>query len=299
MLLDSFIDQFLNYLVTEKGLSRNTLESYGHDLRLFSQFLARRASGIKKDSAPTSDDILHYLIWRRKSGVGARTLSRNLSALRGFIQFCCQERLISEDASQNIELPKLQTKLPHILATQDLEKLLNAPDLTDPLGLRDKAMLELLYASGLRVSELVGLTFNQLYQREGYVLVKGKGGKERIVPVGTSALKAIGRYLEEGRPRIMKKKEGTILFVNNRGQKMSRQMFWIRLKMYGLQQGIKTRLTPHVLRHSFATALLEGGADLRAVQVMLGHADISTTQIYTHVSRKHLQAIHEKFHPRG
>lgn len=299
MAVEAFIDQFLNYLVTEKGLSRNTLESYGHDLRLFAQFLARPNRAGKKDSPPTSDDILNYLIWRRKSGVTARTLSRNLSTIRGFVQFCCQERLLPTDSSQNIDLPKLQKKLPHVLSTQDIEKLLVAPDLTAPLGLRDKAMLELLYASGLRVSELVGLTINQLYQREGYVIVKGKGSKERLVPVGSSALRAIARYLEEGRPSLMKKKEGVDLFVTNRARKMSRQMFWNRIKMYGLKLGIKTNLTPHVLRHSFATALLEGGADLRAVQVMLGHADISTTQIYTHVSRKHLLEIHEKFHPRG
>ncbi|MBI4411735.1 MAG: site-specific tyrosine recombinase XerD [Deltaproteobacteria bacterium] len=332
MTLDLLIDQFLNYLTVEIGLSKNTLEAYGHDLRLWAEYLQgeknrtpllckegmgeveRRRSSLSGSlphpaspykgeefdiSKVTPEMILHFLIRRKNQKVNSRTLARNLTVLRSFFQFLYREKIIPLDITQNMDLPKIHRKLPYVLSGMEIDRLLSAPELTDPAGLRDKAMLELLYATGLRVSELVGLKMIHLHMAEGYLLAYGKGAKERVVPIGSSAVKAIKVYLADGRPKLVKERESPYVFVNNRAKRLSRQAFWMNLRKYGLKKGIKTHLSPHVLRHSFATHLLEGGADLRSVQVMLGHADISTTQIYTHVSRKRLIEIHEKFHPRG
>ncbi|MBI2340661.1 MAG: site-specific tyrosine recombinase XerD [Deltaproteobacteria bacterium] len=313
MSLDSLIDQFLNYLTVEKGLSKNTLEAYGHDLRLWAEYLQGKSAGesskfkVQSSKNPdpveissiTPQTILHFLIGRKNQKVNSRTMSRNLTAIRSLFQFLTSEKIVPVDITQNMDLPKIHRKLPHVLTVLEIDRLLSAPEADDAAGLRDKAMLELLYAAGLRVSELVGLKMMHLHLAEGYLLAYGKGSKERVVPIGTSAVKAIRVYLTDGRSKLLKERESPFVFVNRRAKKLSRQAFWMTLRKYGLKKGIKTRLSPHVLRHSFATHLLEGGADLRSVQVMLGHADISTTQIYTHVSRKRLIEIHEKFHPRG
>lgn len=306
ILLNNAIDLFLNYLTVERGLSKNTTEAYGQDLSLWVSFLM--ASKSKKDSSkelnlPLSDihisDILSFLIYRKNKACGARTIARNLVVLRSFFKFAYQESYLKEDLTQSLELPKLGRSLPHYLTSQEVETLLEAPDQSKAIGQRDKAMLELLYASGLRVSELVNLKMEQIHLKEGYVRAYGKGSKERVIPMGDSAQQYLSSYIKEGREQILKGKKTNDLFVNQRGRAITRQLFWKNLKDYGRKAGIKINLTPHVLRHSFATHLLEGGADLRSVQVMLGHSDISTTQIYTHVSRKHLVQVHEKFHPRG
>lgn len=296
MSLDVAIDRFLSYLVVEKGLSKNTIEAYSRDLQSFQRFL-KKVSG-PKDLKQT--DLLEYLIWRKKQGVKGISLYRSLVCLRGFCGFCYQEGLASSDPTATIDLPKLKRKLPVFLSTYQTGRLLSRPRPKDPMGFRDRAMLELLYATGLRVSELVGLRVDQIDLNEGFVRTMGKGSKERVVPVGERALAMVRDYLRDVRSRLLgKKKESRYLFVSRRGEKLTRQAFWIGLKNQARGLGIPFSVSPHVLRHSFATHLLEGGADLRSVQEMLGHADISTTQIYTHVSRKHLIAVHEKYHPRG
>lgn len=294
MPLDSFIDQFLSFIASEKGFSKNTLESYGRDLRSWADFAGMRTSPL------TAETLIDYLKGRRSQGVSFRTVVRNLSAIRSFLRFCVREHLMEDDFSQLIESPKLMKKLPHALSRIDLDKLLGEGTDSDTKEvLRNRAMMELMYACGLRVSELVGLKSSQFHSHQGYLIVSGKGSKERIVPVGRSAIQAIQNYLANARPLFLKNKQSPFLFLTRLGRKMSRQSFWMSLRAKAVRAGIKTKVTPHVLRHSFATHLLEGGADLRAVQVMLGHADISTTQIYTHLSRKHLLEVHEKHHPRG
>lgn len=290
------LDPYLKFLIVEKGLSKNTLEAYSHDLRIFCEFLEKRHLELGEASA---DHVSQFLVSRSKEGVTARTLVRNGVVLRGFFSFCCRENLLKEDILQNFDLPKIGRKLPHFLTLQEMNRLLNAPSLKDPEGLRDRAMIELVYACGLRVSELVGLKMDQVNLNAGYVRAYGKGCKERVVPIGSSALGAIKNYLEHGRTLLLKEKKSSHLFINRKGKPLTRFTFWLDIKKYGVLQGIKVPLYPHVLRHTFATHLLEGGADMRSVQVMLGHADIQTTQIYTHVSRKHLLEVHEKFHPRG
>ncbi|HBF13610.1 MAG TPA: site-specific tyrosine recombinase XerD [Deltaproteobacteria bacterium] len=296
-ILDSAIDRFLQFILVEKGLAKKTLEAYGSDLALFHAFVIKKK--IRDLASITTEDIVTFLMHRKNGGAKSRTLARNLVVLRSFFSFCYAENLLSHDLTSLLDLPKILPKLPHALSGLDVEKLLSAPATNTLHGLRDKAMLELLYAAGLRVSELVGLKLNQLHMQSGYVLAFGKGSKERVVPVGQSALKALDVYLKEGRSRLLGKRLSSYVFVTHRGQNMTRQMFWTHIKKYGRACGIKTEISPHVLRHSFATHLLDGGADLRSLQVMLGHADISTTQIYTHVSRKKLIEVHEKFHPRG
>lgn len=295
MPLDSFIDQFLAFIASEKGFSKNTLESYGRDLRFWSEFASKRRLPL------TAETLIDYLKARRSQGVSYRTVVRNLSCVRSFIHFCVREHLMERDFSQLIESPKLMKKLPHALSRNDLDKLLGeqGADPEKKEALRNKAMMELMYACGLRVSELVGLKLSQFHPHQGYLIVSGKGSKERVVPMGRAAVQAIQNYLANARSLFLKNKQSPFLFLTRLGRQMSRQSFWLNLKAKALKQGIKTKVTPHVLRHSFATHLLEGGADLRAVQVMLGHSDISTTQIYTHLSRKHLLDIHEKHHPRG
>lgn len=310
MTLQDAIDQFLNTLKIERGLALNTLESYGHDLRLLGDYLlgtahkpmgpcltGRQAALVVSDIQ--QNHILEFLIWRGKQQVNARTLARNLVALRSFFQFCRKENWIPKDMTENISAPKMGRRLPVYLSLQEIEKLIASPSKENVLGLRDRAMIELMYACGLRVSELVALELSQINLQSGFLIAYGKGSKERAIPIGGSALLVLREYLEDSRPVILKHRKSPYVFLSRRGTKMTRQMFWMNLKKYGAKQGIKTPLTPHVIRHSFATHLLEGGADLRSVQVMLGHADISTTQIYTHVSRKHLVAVHEKHHPRG
>jgi len=296
MSLDAAIDRYLSYLVVEKGLSKNTIEAYSRDLQSFQRFLKKPPD----PKALRQSDILEYLIWRKKQGVKGISLYRALVCLRGFCGFCYREGLALGDVTATIDLPKLKRKLPVFLSTYQTARLLSLPRPKNPIGLRDRAMLELLYATGLRVSELVGLRLDQIDLNEGFLRTMGKGSKERVVPVGEQAREVVRLYLRDGRGCLLgKKRESRYLFVSRLGEKLTRQAFWVGLRNQARGLGVRFSVSPHVLRHSFATHLLEGGADLRAVQEMLGHADISTTQIYTHVSRKHLIAVHEKFHPRG
>ncbi|MBL7181148.1 MAG: site-specific tyrosine recombinase XerD [Desulfobacterales bacterium] len=296
-LLDVLADQYINYLIFEKGLSEKTIESYSSDLARYFDFLGQE--NLKKISETDTPLILKHLINLRADGLKARSTARHLVTIRGFYRYLVQEKVIKRDPSRLIDLPKRGLKLPDVLSVPEIIALLKVLDNTTPLGLRNAAMIELLYAAGLRVSELVKLKFLNVNTEAGFVRVFGKGSKERIVPIGIYAKTKLDEYIKNARPLLLKNSVSHYLFVARAGKPMTRQGFWKLLKQYALQAGINKKITPHSLRHSFASHLLEGGADLRAVQAMLGHADISTTQIYTHVAREHLKQIHEKFHPRG
>ena len=295
--MDGLIDQFLNYLLVEKGLSAATLESYSSDLLRYREFLRKNSADyISADDTPL---ILKHLIALRSDGLGARSRARHLVSIRGFYRFAVQEGVLRHDPAGWVDLPKTNLKLPDVLSVDEVSTLLSIPDPGKPLGARDAAMLELLYASGLRVSELVNLKLHNINLEAGFVRVFGKGSKERVVPIGLPAKEKVEFYLENSRKLLLKKQISSYLFVARAAKPMTRQGFWKLLRRYGDLAGLEKKITPHSLRHSFATHLLEGGADLRAVQVMLGHVDISTTQIYTHVTRKHLSDLHRRYHPRG
>lgn len=295
--IDTLVDQYLNYLLVEKGLAQKTIESYSRDLTDYLKFLMQTGITAIEDAGTTV--ILRHLIALRNNGLGARSRARHLVTLRGFYRFLLQEKILTPDPARLVDLPKSGLKLPDVLSVKDVKNLLVSPDTSKPKGKRDAAMLELLYAAGLRVSELVNLKIQDVNLEAGFVRVLGKGAKERIVPMGVFAREKIETFLKEERPLLLKTDISPYLFVARAGKPMTRQGFWKRLRQYVLKAGIKKHVTPHSLRHSFATHLLEGGADLRAVQIMLGHVDISTTQIYTHVARERLKNIHEQFHPRG
>jgi integrase/recombinase XerD len=288
------LERFLNYLAVEKGLARNTLESYGRDLRKYFSFLKNASH---ESIGPV--DVRAFLAHLASQGTAAPSVARCLAAVRGFHKYLMMDGLAVTDPTTSIETPRGWTRLPKTLGGDDVESLLAQPDGSTPRGQRDKAMLELLYATGLRVSELVGLRVQDINLERGYLIVIGKGSKERAVPLGEAAAASLRNYLEHSRQLLLKGGETDALFVSARKRQITRQMFWERIKHYAEQAGITRTVTPHTLRHSFATHLLDNGADLRAVQAMLGHADISTTQIYTHVSRERLRRIHEKYHPRG
>ena len=295
--MDNLIDQYLNYLLVEKGLSRTTLESYSRDMVRYRQFL--QDSGVHGISEEDTPLILKHLIALRNAGLGARSRARHLVSIRGFYRFMVQEKVLRQDPARPIDLPKTSLKLPDVLSVEEVSKLLSTPDPSKPLGARDAAMLELLYAAGLRVSELVNLKLHNINLESGFVRVFGKGSKERVVPIGLPAKEKIEYYLENSRNALLKNRVSAFIFVARAARPITRQGFWKLLRRYGDLAQLNKKITPHSLRHSFATHLLEGGADLRAVQVMLGHVDISTTQIYTHVTRKHLKDLHKRFHPRG
>ena len=291
---DLLADQFIHHLRVERGLAENTIQSYSRDLTRFLKFLeARKLSPLTL----SRDDLMDYMAGL-DGELSHRSSARNLSALKMFFRFLVSEGKIKQSPARLLETPKLPLKLPNVLSRSEVEVLLSQPKAVDALGQRDKAMLELLYATGLRVSELVGLKISQANLEAGFVRTMGKGSKERMVPMGGQAVEALRTYLFDRRASLLKKGPSPYLFLNARGGALTRQGFWKIIKKYGLQAGIKKVITPHLLRHSFASHLLECGADLRAVQVMLGHADISTTQIYTHVTRERLKEIHEKHHPR-
>ena len=294
---DRWIDHYLSYLTVEKGLSPNTLESYSRDLHGFMSYLEDQGLLGLEDIHATA--ILGYLIHLRNRGLIPTSRARHLVTLRGFFRFLHQENILPHDPAALIELPKSGRHLPDVLSGHEIQALLAAPPVDRPAGLRDAAMLELLYAAGLRVSELIRLKVPDLNFDAGFVRVFGKGGKERVVPIGRPALSVLTRYLNQARPLMLKGETSVFLFVARRGHPLSRQGFWKLLKKYALQAGIRHPVSPHTLRHSFASHLLEGGADLRVVQTMLGHADIATTQIYTHVSMERLQSIHHQYHPRS
>ncbi len=281
----------------ERGLSENTLAAYRRDLGLFDEWLAATAD--KPLLAANGSHIQSYLGLKLRQGASPRSSARFLSAARSFYRWALREGQITEDPTLRIESPRQGRPLPKSLSETDVEQLLNAPDLELALEFRDRTMLELLYACGLRVSELVGLQVEQVGLNQGIVRVVGKGGKERLVPMGEEALDWLMRYMRGPRTELLKGQSSNVLFPSNRSQQMTRQTFWYRIKIYGKRAGIRTHLSPHTLRHAFATHLLNHGADLRVVQMLLGHSDLSTTQIYTHVASQRMQALHEQHHPRG
>lgn len=292
----ALLDELTDRLWLEEGLSRNTLDSYRQDLVQFAAWLENQPG---KDLAQAEQaDIQSYLAFKFPTSK-PRSISRLIASLRRLYRFALRENKISQDPTLQIDSPKLPRSLPKSLSEEDVEALLGAPDLNQPLGLRDRAMLEILYASGLRVSELVGLKVTEVSLSEGVIRVTGKGSKTRLVPMGEEAVEWIARYLKEGRSDILQKRLSDSLFVTGRGNAMTRQAFWYLIKRYAVIAGINKSLSPHVLRHAFATHLLNHGADLRVVQMLLGHADISTTQIYTHVARERLKQLHTMHHPRG
>ena len=285
------VPAFLNYCRVEKGLAANTLESYLFDLTKFTDF-----SG---GSALDTGQVDRYLSSLHKTGLAPRSIARHQATLRNFFRFLVAEGRLANDVEVSQTSLKTSRTLPKYLNQQELEALMQAPDAAKAAGLRDRAMLELLYATGLRVSELCGLELAAIDRESGLLRVTGKGNKQRIVPYGESAAEALDMYLRAGRPGLLKGRASAYVFVTNRGSSMTRQCFWTLLNGYGRKAGVRRHLTPHVIRHSFATHLVEGGADLRSVQVMLGHADISTTQIYTHVAQRRLRDVVEQHHPRA
>jgi integrase/recombinase XerD len=295
--VEEYVNQFINYLAVERGLAQNTLESYGRDLRQFQQYVESKDTEIINDSARTT--ILNYLSNLQEKGRAVSTISRNLAAIKSFYQYMVRERYMTQDPAATLESPKLEKKLPKILTISEVEELLKQPSSQVPTGARDIAMLELLYATGIRVSELISLNIADVNLDMGYIKCYGRGAKERIVPLGSIAAKCVQEYISKGRPKLVRTYEESALFVNHHGNRLTRQGFWKIIKKYAQEAHIMKDITPHTLRHSFATHLLENGADLRAVQEMLGHADISTTQIYTHVTKNHLKEVYDKTHPRA
>lgn len=293
--IDESIDAFVQHLVVERGLARNTVESYSRDLKKFADFLEGRQRPLQ---AVESLTVMEFLLALREQGLSSKSSARSLSALRMFFRFLVREKILETDPTIHIESPKARLHLPALLSIAEVDALLMQPEDKTPRGLRDKAMLELLYATGVRVSELVSLKVNSLNLEVGYLIAFGKGAKERVVPLGESAMRCLKGYLLTARPRFLKR-PSPFVFLNGSGKPLSRQGFWKIIRRYGLKAGLNKRLSPHTLRHSFATHLLERGADLRSVQVMLGHVDIATTQIYTHVTQERLKKIHHRYHPRG
>ncbi|GIU14496.1 tyrosine recombinase XerD [Shewanella sp. c952] len=293
---DSEIDLFLDHLWSTKGLSDNTLSAYRTDLRHFDRH--QQLKGLKLVES-SQLDVRDYLAVRFDKGFAKTSSARMMSSLRRFFGYLVVNKQINTDPMALLESPKLARKLPDSLSEDDIDRLLSEPQTDDPIECRDKAMLELLYATGLRVSELVGLTMEQLSLRQGLVRIVGKGGKERLVPLGELAVSEVENYLKFARVELLKGKQSDVLFPSKRAQQMTRQTFWHRIKLYALRANISTELSPHTLRHAFATHLLNHGADLRVVQLLLGHSDLSTTQIYTHVATARLASLHSEHHPRG
>ncbi len=292
------LEEFLSYITIERGLSKNTISSYGTDLIHFIEYLATK--GIDDVDKVTRQDIMAYLLYLKDKGISSNSISRALVAIKMFYRFLVQERLAKDDVAGVLESPRLVRPLPNVLGMAEVDKLLAAPDVRDWMGIRDKAALELIYATGMRVSELVELMMEGLNLDVGFIKCKGKGDKERIVPIGKAAKEAVERYVAKVRPKLQKKGgQDSHLFLSRLGKKVSRVSFWKMLKKNAKLARIKKDITPHTLRHSFATHLLERGADLRVVQELLGHADISTTQIYTHINKERLKSIHKQFHPRA
>ncbi|MDS1030116.1 site-specific tyrosine recombinase XerD [Bacillota bacterium LX-D] len=292
------IEEFIHYLAVERGLAENTIESYYRDLNSFSKY-AKQFLEVKSITEVNKNVILRYLLFLKKEGKAPTTLSRHIAALKSFYHFLRRENMADEDPTEAITGPKPTRKLPKILSTEEVNLLLSQPDSSTPAGTRDRCMFELMYATGLRVSELLSLTVNQVNCETGFIQCLGKGSKERIVPFGRIALESLIAYLNFGRVKLAKMPNENALFLNQSGSKLSRQGFWKILKKYAERAGITKVITPHTIRHSFATHLLENGADLRVVQEMLGHADITTTQIYTHLTRNHIKEVYNKTHPRA
>lgn len=295
--MDELIEAFLNYLTVERGLSRNTIVSYSEDLRAYSGYVKSRS--INSFSSTTKNEIVGFMMARKDKGLAANSVARSLAAIRMFYRFLVRERILKADPSSLVDSPKLWKRIPETLSVNEVESLLAAPDLRDrKQGTRDRAILETLYATGMRVSEVVNLKLDNVNMEVGFLRCIGKGDKERIIPLGKKAIISIQRYIHDGRPLLLKNKESDFLFVSRFGKKISRQSLWKLIKRYAKLARIKKPMKPHILRHSFATHLLERGADLRSVQEMLGHSNISTTQLYTHINKERLKSIHRMYHPR-
>lgn len=291
------IEDFIHYLLVERQLANNTLQSYKRDLTAYAAYLNKE--GIISFSDVTRYHIISYLTYLKEQGKASSTLARTIAALRSFHQFMLREKMCETDPTVHIETPQKERRLPKVLSLQEVDKLLQAANGNTALHMRDKAMLELLYATGIRVSELIQLNLSDIHLTMGFIQCYGKGNKERIVPIGKLAKEAMEIYLEKARPKLVKKPNYEAVFVNQHGNRLTRQGFWKILKKLSSTAGITKEITPHTLRHSFATHLLENGADLRSVQEMLGHSDISTTQIYTHVTKTRLKDIYSSYHPRA
>ncbi|HEX9830273.1 MAG TPA: site-specific tyrosine recombinase XerD [Thermodesulfobacteriota bacterium] len=296
-IMNQLADSFISYLTVVRGLSKNTLESYGRDVLKLISYL--EGKGITNLDSVDYKQILDFLSFLKEQGLNTRSTARILVSIKQFYRFLLTEKIVEKDPTFLIRTPKMKMSIPGVLTLDDVETLLSSPDENSIEGARDIAMLEVLYATGIRVSELVGLELNSVNFELGYVLVYGKGGKERIVPVGEKATKKLNEYLNISRPKLLKFRTSIYLFVTRRGSKMTRQGFWKLIKNFANRAGINKGISPHTLRHSFATHLLERGADLRTIQVMLGHSDISTTQIYTHIEKERLKEVHKKYHPRS
>ncbi len=294
--MKEFIEIFLNYLSVERGLAHNTILSYKEDLNAYMDFLAKK--NIDALVRVIRNDITNFMLDQKDKGLAANSIARRLAAIKSFHRFLFRERILQADPTGLIESPKLWKKIPDALSLSEVELLLRQPNLRQSQGRRDKAILETLYATGMRVSEAVNLRVDSVNLDVGFLRCIGKGNKERVIPLGRKAIVSIQRYLEVCRPRLLKQRECEFLFVSRLGKKISRQSLWKLIKKYGKDARIKKTIKVHTLRHSFATHLLERGADLRSVQEMLGHANISTTQIYTHINKDRLKAIHKMFHPR-
>jgi len=288
--------RFLDYIRVEKGLAPNSIQSYRRDLMEF-QLYARREG--KASATVDRADLRRFFAGLYRRGLSPRSVARHLVSLRNFFRFLVEEGYVTSDPTRDLDAPHIGQRLPRHLTASEVESLLRQPDVSTPAGLRDKAMLELLYATGMRVSELVGVRVQDLEPNLGIIRCQGKGNKERLIPVGKSALQAVDRYVRQGRARFLKISAAPFLFLNQRGKPLSRVGFWKILARYGRAAGIRTPLTPHLVRHSFATHLLEHGADLRSIQLMLGHSDISTTQVYTHVVKERLKEVYQRYHPRA
>jgi len=295
--MDRWIDSYMDYITVEKGLSKNTLDSYNGDLVRYQSFLG--GLGIVEIEETSKMEVMTYLLSLRKRDLSDKTVARSIAVLRGFYRWLADEGVLRGNPLEDMESPRTTRSLPEVLSLDEVDSLLNQPDSSSPIGMRDKAMLELLYATGLRVSELTNLVLNNINLEAGYLMVLGKGAKQRIVPMGQEALHWLKRYLEESRKRLLGSNRSPRAFVSQWGRGMTRQCFWKIIKKYALMAGMRKKISPHTLRHSFASHLLEGGADLRSVQTLLGHVDISTTQIYTHVTRERLKKIHARYHPRS
>ncbi len=296
--MELFLKEYLAHIKLEKNLSQNTVVSYKNDINAFITFL--KDLRIDDPSNISSDHIRAFFKTIKELGLSGSSSARYFSSLKGFFLYLLKNKYILINPVEKITAPKISKKLPGVLSIPEVEKILSTPEVDDKLGLRDKTILELFYACGTRVSELINLKVNDLFLDDEIIRVIGKGSKERLIPIGSSAIKWIGEYLRKSRPLLMKKsKSENNLFLNSRGSKLSRMGVWKIINRYVMQAGIKKDIHPHTFRHSFATHLLEGGADLRAVQEMLGHADISTTQIYTHIDRDYIKQVHKQYHPRG
>ncbi len=298
MIDEALIESFLNYLVVECGLSDNTIKGYKGDLRNFSNYL--QDEGIKQFQDLRAKMIVSFIEKEKQRGLSENSISRSLVTIKMLYKYMIMEGKISANPMSSVNTLKLQKHLPEVLHYKAVEEILRAPDCNDKLGIRDKAILELMYATGARVSEVASIKVSWINFDYGYIRCQGKGSKQRIVPMGAEASKSIRRYLQEVRPLLVKMEaDEPLLFLSRTGKKLRRENIWSIVKKYAIKAGIRSNISPHTLRHSFATHLLEGGADLRSVQEMLGHSNISTTQIYTHIDRKYLKSIHQKFHPRA